>query len=352
MGSEAAVQESALDLEGTYSIASAPANKAAIAPPGATHTAFTGELIRVLVEGLEEGPEELTLGDVYRYILDQMRRKPDLPLPQQAIHLDAASFVIARNVAHVAEHGTQPVGLPDEVIQLITSPFVASREGAVVALDRFLKGNYQGLANAAFEQLKALTNDDSRSVSSRAAEALANYHDSSKGREEEKPGRPPGPPPDIFANITGSWARAEIHPLAGEHQILSDWNLIFGPRMAGDHLSELFGTARSLVLTNRRLILVGVSLPKAFGATSKGKVLLDIPLDNVDSVEPTRRGLSLTSLWWFPYSFPIFLLTRRLELTYRDGARLKTLRLHLRNPDGWTTSIRNAKSTLSQSPRG
>jgi hypothetical protein len=97
MGSEESVQQANLGLEGTYSIASAPANKVAIAPEGAKYTAFTGELLQILANGLDNGKEALTISDIYDHIRDQFRRRSNLPIPQQAMYQDAGSFEIAHN---------------------------------------------------------------------------------------------------------------------------------------------------------------------------------------------------------------------------------------------------------------
>ncbi|MEU0071442.1 Rieske 2Fe-2S domain-containing protein [Streptomyces sp. NPDC006332] len=56
-------------IEGTYVLASAPPNGLALAPDGAAHTAFTGELIRLLRDGVPGGPELLGLGEIYRRLL-------------------------------------------------------------------------------------------------------------------------------------------------------------------------------------------------------------------------------------------------------------------------------------------
>jgi caspase domain-containing protein len=120
MGSESDVQQAQLDLQGTYSIASAPANKAAISPPGERHTAFTGELLKVLDGGLDNGKEELTISDIYDHIRNEFRRRTSLPEPQQSMYQDAGRFVIAHN---------RKFGLKEES----QNPFVLSN-GAQISL--------------------------------------------------------------------------------------------------------------------------------------------------------------------------------------------------------------------------
>ncbi|MFJ4681678.1 caspase domain-containing protein [Kitasatospora sp. NPDC088783] len=68
-----------LDIEGTYVMASAHPNQAALAPLGATYTAFTGTLLSVLGEGIPGAGDPLTLGEVFPEIrrrLAAARRPP------------------------------------------------------------------------------------------------------------------------------------------------------------------------------------------------------------------------------------------------------------------------------------
>jgi uncharacterized caspase-like protein len=69
-------------IEGGFVLTSAARDQAALAPPGARHTAFTGQLIRLLTEGDPAGPPELTLRQIYRY-LDRTLQGLGLPRPQR-----------------------------------------------------------------------------------------------------------------------------------------------------------------------------------------------------------------------------------------------------------------------------
>lgn len=97
MGSESSLLQSSLDLKGTFAMASAPANEPAMAPKGQKHTAFSGELIKVLQEGIESEKEELTLKEIFEHILREFRRRTDVPEPQCANMQDAGKIVFARN---------------------------------------------------------------------------------------------------------------------------------------------------------------------------------------------------------------------------------------------------------------
>ncbi|MFJ3081678.1 caspase family protein [Streptomyces halstedii] len=71
-----------LGIEGTYLLTSTPANTVALAPDGAAHTAFTGELLLLLRTGIPSGPEFLTYSEIYRQLLHTATTR-GLPVPRQ-----------------------------------------------------------------------------------------------------------------------------------------------------------------------------------------------------------------------------------------------------------------------------
>ncbi|GAA2347541.1 caspase, EACC1-associated type [Streptomyces violaceusniger] len=97
----AAAAEAVIDqveIEGTYLLASVPDTSFALAPPGETHTAFTGELLRLLREGVPGGPELLDLDTVYAAVYAALRAK-GRPLPQKRDRNTAGGLALARNAA-------------------------------------------------------------------------------------------------------------------------------------------------------------------------------------------------------------------------------------------------------------
>ncbi|GAA4531975.1 caspase family protein [Amycolatopsis samaneae] len=88
-----------VEIAGTYTLASVPANALALAPPDETYTLFTGELIRLLDEGVRGGPELLTLGEIYRGLRKTMSGR-GLPLPEQRGTGTADFLALTRNPAH------------------------------------------------------------------------------------------------------------------------------------------------------------------------------------------------------------------------------------------------------------
>ncbi|GAB4060606.1 caspase, EACC1-associated type [Catellatospora paridis] len=98
-----------LGIEGTYTLTSAPANDVSLAPEGARHTAFTGELLALLRSGVPGAQQYLTYGTVYRRLRRTMAAR-DLPLPQQRGTGTADSLALTRNAAYLPGQQTRPPG--------------------------------------------------------------------------------------------------------------------------------------------------------------------------------------------------------------------------------------------------
>jgi Caspase domain len=97
MGPGEALLQSNLDLQGTFVIASAPANKPAIAPQGAKFTAFTAELIRTLSNGIDNDRKVITLEELYQSVRMAIQKNPNLPAPLRATIEDMDKIAIAYN---------------------------------------------------------------------------------------------------------------------------------------------------------------------------------------------------------------------------------------------------------------
>ncbi|MEU8822387.1 ABC transporter substrate-binding protein [Streptomyces sp. NPDC048636] len=89
-----------VETEGTYLLAAVPDTSYALAPPGEPHTAFTGELLGLLRDGMPGGPELLDLDTVYAQVHAALRAK-GRPLPQKRARNSAGKLALARNVAWV-----------------------------------------------------------------------------------------------------------------------------------------------------------------------------------------------------------------------------------------------------------
>ncbi|GIJ47830.1 hypothetical protein Val02_47160 [Virgisporangium aliadipatigenens] len=69
-------------IEGSYTLTATERNAPALAPAGSRYTAFTGELLQLLIGGVPEGPELLTFGEIFRHLYAAMLAK-GLPVPGQ-----------------------------------------------------------------------------------------------------------------------------------------------------------------------------------------------------------------------------------------------------------------------------
>ncbi|SCF75093.1 caspase, EACC1-associated type [Streptomyces sp. Ncost-T10-10d] len=81
MGSTDEVADETI-IEGTYVMTASAATQAAMAPPDAPLTAFTGELIKAITNGIAEAPDPLGMSSLYRYVHGQLKSQ-GMPLPQQ-----------------------------------------------------------------------------------------------------------------------------------------------------------------------------------------------------------------------------------------------------------------------------
>jgi hypothetical protein len=80
----------------SYLITATPSNKTAVAPLGRTHTAFSGELIRLLRDGIRDGPEMLSAHFLFERLQSAMRAG-GLPAPANRMTGTAGDIVLARN---------------------------------------------------------------------------------------------------------------------------------------------------------------------------------------------------------------------------------------------------------------
>jgi hypothetical protein len=98
MGDLSAVVSGQLEIKGCYTLTSTSANMPAHAPLGERHTAFTGELLTLLVTGITDGPDLITLEDIYRHTLRSLRAR-GLPEPQQLGTATVDQLALTRNRA-------------------------------------------------------------------------------------------------------------------------------------------------------------------------------------------------------------------------------------------------------------
>ncbi|MGV9823472.1 caspase family protein [Nocardia xishanensis] len=96
-----------LGIEGTYTLTATPATAVALAPIGATYTAFTGELLTLLRTGVPDGPQLLTFAVLYRQLLDALITR-GMPRPGQRGTGTIDQLALTRNPAHPANAAPEP----------------------------------------------------------------------------------------------------------------------------------------------------------------------------------------------------------------------------------------------------
>ncbi|MCC9311825.1 caspase family protein [Kitasatospora sp. RB6PN24] len=86
-------------IDGSYLLAAAPETKPALAPPGERFTAFTGELLQTLENGVDGAGPWLDLESVYRQLLRALTAK-GRPVPQKRGRNTAGDLLLGRNRAY------------------------------------------------------------------------------------------------------------------------------------------------------------------------------------------------------------------------------------------------------------
>jgi Caspase domain len=83
-------------VDGTWLVTASAENAPALSPPDEPHTAFTGELIRLLDRGIPSHPPLLDVQSIYLRLYQTLKNR-GRPEPQQRIDHHGARIVIARN---------------------------------------------------------------------------------------------------------------------------------------------------------------------------------------------------------------------------------------------------------------
>ncbi|MER5703570.1 caspase family protein [Micromonospora sp. NPDC002296] len=86
------------EVNGAFVLTACAESETAKAPPGARYTAFTGELITALEEGVADGPELLDLHTLYLHLAEVLAERR-WPVPQQRSRNSIGDLALARNRA-------------------------------------------------------------------------------------------------------------------------------------------------------------------------------------------------------------------------------------------------------------
>lgn len=149
------------EVEGTFLIAAAGETELAMADDGQGHTAFTGELLRLIETGVEQGPPFLDLTTCFNQLVRRLRAK-SRPLPQQRTFNFAGNIALARNRAHARKAVASRKGPEGKKLQLVqrdvleklgdTTPLARQMTTAPATAKRLISlrthGHTEGLAKA------------------------------------------------------------------------------------------------------------------------------------------------------------------------------------------------------------
>lgn len=135
-----------IQVAGTYVLAASPGHGVAKVHPGHRFTAFTGELLRILRQGISGAESLLTLNSIYKHLQSSLRASGN-PIPQQQITENADVMALARNAAY--DHGVRdyeksvivsPVSSASGVHPLSSGTFVDDSVVEVPRVPRTLAG--------------------------------------------------------------------------------------------------------------------------------------------------------------------------------------------------------------------
>ncbi|ARF53870.1 caspase, EACC1-associated type [Streptomyces gilvosporeus] len=98
-------------IDGTSLLAASAETRKALSPPGEEFTAFTGELITALTEGIAGGPALLDMQTLYRHLHTELAAK-SRPLPQQRNRNTGGQIALARNRAYLSVRTDPPPPAP------------------------------------------------------------------------------------------------------------------------------------------------------------------------------------------------------------------------------------------------
>ncbi|MGW0942807.1 caspase family protein [Streptomyces sp. NPDC002623] len=112
-----------IQVAGTYVLAASPGHSVAKAYPGDRFTVFTGELLRILREGISGAESLLTLNSIYKHLQSSLRASGN-PIPQQQITENSDVMALAKNAAFSPEASDyyKPKSASPSVIEINSNP--------------------------------------------------------------------------------------------------------------------------------------------------------------------------------------------------------------------------------------
>ncbi|TCO55181.1 caspase family protein [Actinocrispum wychmicini] len=208
MGDPGSVVSGQIEIHGCYTLTSSPANQPSNAPTGARHTAFTGELLSLLTDGVPAAGEFITLDQTYSHLVKALSAR-GLPKPQRRATGTVDRLALARNPARSASADS---GVPLEILIDVVSEDPAIRERGLRKLVDLALSPNAALTQDAIRKLVHLTNDTSQSVA-------------------PPPTPEPDPEPTDGRVITPPYITPLVRNLADEHGV--EWRSLTGTGIGG-----------------------------------------------------------------------------------------------------------------------
>jgi hypothetical protein len=215
-----------VDLSGTLVPVTEGRGRAVITASTAIEYAFEGVELRpganpepsifteAVAAGIRQGPADvdssgvLTLSELFTFVSRRVRQRSAHQTPQWWLYGMSGELVIARN----PNPSVTPKDLPADVAEVLRLPQPAARLGAVFALRTLVREGDPGSALTAYRTLETLAVDDSRQVSTAAAEVLAGVHTSVEAHH-------------------GGGASPAVSPVAGDQEMIDFGSVAVGQKV-------------------------------------------------------------------------------------------------------------------------
>lgn len=131
-----------VEVDGSYVLVSAHRNAVALILEGEDHTAFTGRMLRLLHHGVPDGPELLTIDNIYQQLRVQMKAE-GLPQPHSRGTDNANLLALARNRAYAATQSGGLVILPPLPVPIRPSSQGVPQPGSVTETIGIINDRYE-----------------------------------------------------------------------------------------------------------------------------------------------------------------------------------------------------------------
>jgi ATP-dependent Clp protease ATP-binding subunit ClpC len=96
MSNEDAAPSGEVDIQGTYILTATAGNQKALAPDGDRNSAFTGALLRLIRDGIDNRREFIRIDEIHPFLAGDLKSR-NLPVPRQRPVDSIGGLAFARN---------------------------------------------------------------------------------------------------------------------------------------------------------------------------------------------------------------------------------------------------------------